>query len=79
MISKLYRWLRLGKNTDKMFPRNEIIVDRLEQVMDFEDILEQSDLTEHEVILILFNMGYLKIPPYLEEFEEDYEEAPAHA
>lgn len=49
-----------------------IDLERLHGVLSFEEILEESDLTEEEVIEILYDLGYLKLPPYL--LEENYNE-----
>ncbi len=45
---------------------------RLSQVFSFEEILEECDLTEEEVLSILYDLGYVRVPPYLED--SDYEQ-----
>lgn len=47
-------------------------LERLQQVLSFEEILEESDLTEEEVLSVLYDLGYLRIPPFaLDEDEPD--------
>ena len=43
---------------------------RLSQVFSFEEILEECDLTEEEVLSILYDLGYVRVPPYLEDQDE---------
>jgi hypothetical protein len=37
------------------------------EVNSLEEILEEEDLTEEEVLYILFAHGHLKFPPWLED------------
>ena len=50
-------------------------MDKLEfykELFSFEEILEQNDLTEDDVLNVLFEMGYVRLPEYLEnEYEEE--------
>lgn len=40
----------------------------------FEEILEQNDLTEMEVLFILYRTGNLALPDWLEDEVEEFED-----
>jgi hypothetical protein len=50
-----------GEETELMQKELELLHDALS----FEEILEESDLTEEEVVAILYRLGHIKMPPYL--------------
>lgn len=39
----------------------------LRDTLSFEEILEESDLTTDEVISVLYDLGYINIPTYLQK------------
>ena len=48
-----------------------IELERLHEVLSFEEILEESELTNEEVVAVLYDLGYIKMPPYLVEEETE--------
>ncbi len=47
----------------------QIELERLHEILSFEEILEESELTHEEVEAVLYDLGYIKMPPYLDEKE----------
>lgn len=54
----------------------QTMVDRMLQESTLLEIIEENDLSDYDVLHILFSLGHIKAPPYLEEYynEIDYPE-----
>lgn len=53
-------------------------LDRLQEVLTFEEILEEMDLTEEEVLEILYDQGLVRLPPHLSNefgYEDDKQDS----
>lgn len=48
------------------------VIEEYMELFNLEEILEQSDLTAYDALVLLYRGGHIRLPPYLEELVGDY-------